>query len=200
LTLHGNSKKNETDLDGNIDQNVFDIMQGVSINIFVKTGKKKTNQLGKVFHFDLFGKRELKYDFLSTKSISTVDYKELPNIAPNYYFVNKDFDEQKIYDKGFSVIKLFKINGTGIVSKRDSLAFQNSKIEIIEKVQDIYNLTCEEIKSKYNKISWESRDGKVEFCKNNVMKFGINENYLLNIIIDLLILNGHTTQVNQKDL
>jgi predicted helicase len=176
IDLHGNSKKNETDLDGNIDQNVFDIMQGVSINIFIKTGKKKANQLGKVFHFDLFGKRELKYDFLSTKSISTVDYKELPNIAPNYYFVNKDFDEQKIYDKGFSVIKLFKINGTGIVSKRDSLAFQNSKIEIIEKVQDIYNLSCEEIKSKYNKISWESRDGKVEFCKNNVMKFGINEN------------------------
>ncbi|MDI9337819.1 MAG: N-6 DNA methylase [Alphaproteobacteria bacterium] len=176
IDLHGNSKKNETDLDGNIDQNVFDIMQGVSINIFIKTGKKKASELGKVFHFDLFGKRELKYDFLSTKSISTVDYKELPNIAPNYYFVNKDFDEQKIYDKGFSVIKLFKINGTGIVSKRDSLAFQNSKKEIIEKVQDIYNLSCEEIKSKYNKISWESRDGKVEFCKNNVMKFGINEN------------------------
>ena len=176
IDLHGNSKKNEKDLDGNIDQNVFDIMQGVSINIFIKTGKKKANELGKVFHFDLFGKRELKYDFLSTKSISTVDYKELPNIAPNYYFVNKDFDEQKIYDKGISVIKLFKINGTGIVSKRDSLAFQNSKIEIIEKVQDIYNLSCEEIKSKYNKISWESRDGKVEFCKNNVMKFGINEN------------------------
>jgi hypothetical protein len=39
-------------------------MQGVSINIFVKTGKKKANELGKVFHFDLFGKREFKYDFL----------------------------------------------------------------------------------------------------------------------------------------
>ena len=26
--------------------NVFDIMQGVSINIFVKTGKKKINDLG----------------------------------------------------------------------------------------------------------------------------------------------------------
>ena len=42
----------------------FDIMQGVSINIFIKTGKKKTNELGKVFHYDLFGKREYKYEFL----------------------------------------------------------------------------------------------------------------------------------------
>lgn len=36
LDLHGNSKKKEVCLDGSPDQNVFDIMQGVSINIFVK--------------------------------------------------------------------------------------------------------------------------------------------------------------------
>ncbi len=36
LDLHGNAKKNEVCPDGIADQNVFDIMQGVSINIFVK--------------------------------------------------------------------------------------------------------------------------------------------------------------------
>ncbi len=36
LDLHGNSKKKETCPDGSKDENVFDIMQGVSINIFVK--------------------------------------------------------------------------------------------------------------------------------------------------------------------
>ena len=36
IDLHGNSKKKETAPDGSIDQNVFDIMQGVSINIFIK--------------------------------------------------------------------------------------------------------------------------------------------------------------------
>ena len=39
LDLHGNAKKKKTAPDGSPDQNVFDIMQGVSINIFVK--KKK---------------------------------------------------------------------------------------------------------------------------------------------------------------
>jgi len=53
LDLHGNAKKKEVCPDGSADQNVFDIMQGVSINIFVKTGKKKKNTLGEVFHFDL---------------------------------------------------------------------------------------------------------------------------------------------------
>ncbi len=72
LDLHGNSKKKETATDGSIDQNVFDIMQGVSINIFVKTGRKKINELGKVFHFDLSGKREMKYDFLIKNSINSI--------------------------------------------------------------------------------------------------------------------------------
>ncbi|MDD1609638.1 MAG: hypothetical protein LUO95_03255, partial [Methylococcaceae bacterium] len=37
LDLHGSNKKKETAPDGSKDENVFDIMQGVSINIFVKT-------------------------------------------------------------------------------------------------------------------------------------------------------------------
>lgn len=36
LDLHGNAKKKEVHPDGGKDENVFDIMQGVSINIFVK--------------------------------------------------------------------------------------------------------------------------------------------------------------------
>mgnify|MGYP002855740056 CR=1 FL=1 len=36
LDLHGNTRKKETCGDGSKDENVFDIMQGVSVNIFVK--------------------------------------------------------------------------------------------------------------------------------------------------------------------
>ena len=39
LDLHGNSRKKETAPDGTKDENVFDIMQGVSINIFIKKRK-----------------------------------------------------------------------------------------------------------------------------------------------------------------
>ena len=52
LDLHGSAKKNETAVDGGKDENVFDIQQGVSINIFVKTDKKMKNGLGQVLHFD----------------------------------------------------------------------------------------------------------------------------------------------------
>ena len=42
LDLHGNAKKRETAPDGSKDENVFDIMQGVSINLFIKTGNKSS--------------------------------------------------------------------------------------------------------------------------------------------------------------
>ncbi|GET23043.1 type ISP restriction/modification enzyme [Prolixibacter denitrificans] len=175
IDLHGNSNKKETAPDGSADINVFDIQQGVSINVFIKTGKKKTNELGKVFHYDLYGKRDSKYDFLTENTLKSIKFTELQNEAPMFFMVKKDFEIKKVYERGFNVCKLFKVSGAGIVSKRDALAFQNSKNEIKEKINDIYNLSYSEIETKYNFISWKSRDGKVEFCKDNVMKFGIKE-------------------------
>ncbi len=143
IDLHGNSKKNETAPDGSVDVNVFDIMQGVSINIFVKTGTKKANELGKVFHYDLFGKREFKYDFLLDNSIKSIPYKELPNIAPNYFFVNKDFDEQKIYENGFKVSEIFASNNVGIVTSKDAILINESKIELLKNVEDFYQIQAD---------------------------------------------------------
>ncbi|WP_338815533.1 hypothetical protein V9L05_23410 (plasmid) [Bernardetia sp. Wsw4-3y2] len=97
LDLHGNSKKKETLADGTPDQNVFDIMQGVSINIFVKTGEKQKNELAKIFHFDLMGNRELKFDFLEQNSLKSIKWKTLKTLSPNYFFVPKDFEGIKIY-------------------------------------------------------------------------------------------------------
>ena len=141
LDLHGNSKKKETAPDGSPDQNVFDIMQGVSINFFVKTGRKSKNELGKVYHADLFGKRQLKYDFLNENTLQTVDYQEVRNVAPNYYFVPKDFDLKEIYDLGFGINDLFEINGVGITTAHDEFVIK-------EKKQDLLNFFKEFQKSE----------------------------------------------------
>ena len=62
-------------------------MQGVSINIFVKTGKKKTNDFGEVYHYDLQGKRDYKYDFLAENSLKSFDWNRIEGSEPNYFFV-----------------------------------------------------------------------------------------------------------------
>ncbi len=127
VDLHGNSKKKETAPNGDRDENVFDIMQGVSINFFIKTGKKKKNTLGRLFHYDLYGKREFKYSFLNDNNISTVPYTELKPQAPMYFFVPKDFGLEKEYNKGFAINELFTLCLLGPNSHRDDFAIAFDK-------------------------------------------------------------------------
>lgn len=119
IDLHGNSKKKETCPDGSKDENVFDIMQGVSINIFVKTGEKAANALGKVYHKDLFGLREDKYDFLCNHTLETTGYEELKPQAPMYFFVPKEFGLEEEYNKGVSLPDLLPLNTLGVGTYND---------------------------------------------------------------------------------
>lgn len=119
INLHGNNKKKETCPDGSADENVFDIQQGVSINLFVKTGEKKATELGKVHYYDLYGKREDKYAFLENTPFTEVEYKELNPIAPMYFFVPKDFELMEEYEKGVKINELFSLGSMGITTGRD---------------------------------------------------------------------------------
>jgi predicted helicase len=150
IDLHGNSKKKETAPDGSIDENVFDIMQGVSINFFLKTGMKKGKEFATLFHYDLFGKREIKYDFLNKNSASTIDYNELKNISPNYFFVNKNFHAQKEYENGFKINDLFVLSNVGIVTSRDSFVTSDKKDDLINRIKDFFILSKEDILTNYD--------------------------------------------------
>ena len=119
INLHGNYKKKEVCPDGSPDENVFDIQQGVSINLFIKTGEKKASELGKVYYYDLYGKREEKYDFLTNTPFSEVKYQELQPVAPMYFFVPKDFGLMDEYEKGVSISSLFSLGGMGITTGHD---------------------------------------------------------------------------------
>ncbi len=119
INLHGNYKKKEVCPDGSPDENVFDIQQGVSINLFVKTGEKKATELGKVYYYDLYGKREEKYDFLSNTPFSEVKFQELHPVAPMYFFVPKDFELMGEYEKGVKVNALFSLGSMGITTGHD---------------------------------------------------------------------------------
>ena len=119
INLHGNYKKKEVCPDGSPDENVFDIQQGVSINLFIKTGEKKASELGKVYYYDLYGKREEKYDFLTNTSFSEVKYQELQPVAPMYFFVPKDFGLMDEYEKGVSISSLFSLGSMGITTGHD---------------------------------------------------------------------------------
>ncbi|MBQ7530850.1 MAG: DNA methyltransferase, partial [Paludibacteraceae bacterium] len=152
IDLHGNSKKKEVCPDGGKDENVFDIMQGVSINLFVKTGKKAKDELGKVYHKDLYGLRENKYDFLDNIHWSDVDYNEVTPQAPMFFFVPKELEHEDQYSKFFKIDDLFKLCLLGPNSHRDNFAIAYTEIEAQKHIADFSNqaISDEVIREKYD--------------------------------------------------
>lgn len=167
IDLHGNSKKKEVSPDGSIDQNVFDIMQGVAITFFIKTGNKKDNELGKIFHYDLYGKRELKYEFLTKNSIDSIKYKELPKKAPNYFMIDKDFEAENTYDQGFSVNDLFTVNSAGIVTARDSFTIHFTESDVKSTIEEFLSIDDESARLKF-KLGKDVRDWSVSGARNDL--------------------------------
>ncbi len=163
IDLHGNSKKKETAPDGSSDENVFDIMQGVSINLFIKLGKKQLNDLGKIFHCNVHGKRDVKYDFLSSATFRGVNYTEIKHEPPNYFYIKKDLNLQTTYEHGFSISDLMQTNVLGFQTHRDKFAIGFSKATIYDRINYLRdnNISTESIKTKFELIEnkeWNLKD------------------------------------------
>jgi len=173
IDLHGNSKKKEVSPDGSKDVNVFDIQQGVAITFFVKTGKKKTKDLAEVNHFDLYGERNKKYDFLWENSLKSIPFEKLPNVAPMYFMVSKDFEAEKKYSIGFSVQKLFIINAVGIVTARDAFSVHYTSDEVQKTIEAFLRLDDEMARSKFN-LGKDVRDWKVSYAREDLVKSGLD--------------------------
>ena len=168
IDLHGNAKKKETSPDGSVDVNVFDIEQGVSINFFIKTGKKEQNELGQIFHADLYGKRDVKYDFLMDNNLKSVPFNSVVPLANSYVFKQIDETPFKKYDAGINPTELFKVNVMGFQTHRDHFAIDFDKQNIKKRALDLRNqsLTNDEICTKYS--IKDNRDWKLERARKEI--------------------------------
>jgi len=147
LNLHGNTKKKETALDGSKDENVFDIQQGVAISFMIKHSKNKG--YAKVFHADLFGLREYKYEWLMThhNDLGTVEWDEITPQAPFYLFIPQDENLREEYEFGWKLPELVLESNVGFVTARDSF--------VIAIDYDELNRHLEEFRSSGNKVPSE---------------------------------------------
>ena len=172
LDLHGNSKRKERAPDGSPDKNVFDIQQGVSINLFVKTGQKKPDDaLGKVFHFDLFGERESKYEFLWNHRLNKVKFKSLKPAAPHYFFTPRDYTLESEYQKGFSVKDLMPVASSGVVTARDRFTIHHSATEVRETIETFLGLSDQDARERFN-LGEDVQNWKVSLARKDLEEDG----------------------------
>ena len=159
VDLHGSTKKLEVSPSGENDQNVFDIMQGVSIVIATKVKSKGIKDIEKctLFHQDLWGSRKAKYKQLYSTSMASKNFLPIQSIRPYHYFVPKDFKHKERYEVGFTLPSLFPENACGMVTARDKLLVKFRKSEADDVLSDFRNLTVDELRLSLIHISEPTR-------------------------------------------
>lgn len=162
LNLHGNTRKKEKTPQGAKDENVFNIMQGVSINLFVK--KAQTTK-PKICYYDVYGERAEKYAFLAQNDLNSIEWLELAPREPFYLLIPQETPLLEEYEQGFSVQDMFQVGGTGICSKRDHVVFHKDKESLLKLLKDFSTLEPSELRRKYD-IGDDSRDWRL----NNAIK------------------------------
>jgi predicted helicase len=174
LDLHGNDNKKEKDEQGNKDENVFDIKQGVCIAIFVKEKKAKSCE---VYHGDLWGKRVEKFVALKTKTFKELCVNKLTPSGEMCYFIPRNEDSE--YESFWSVKDIFKVSSVGIVTGNDSFLIADSKDDMILKIKEI----CICLKNNWNGVS--------KYCglkSKDLEKFG-------KVLIDLICTKRYIEEI-----
>ena len=164
LDLHGDTKEG---IPG--DENVFDIQQGVSISLFVKTNKKAETELGKIYHTEIRGNRELKYESLLKMQWEPSLYNELSPNKPYYFFVPKNEEGKEVYEKGFAINDLSINKSSGSASANDTLNISYTVEEQRKKIADLINLPEQDWRQKCGR-SKDSRDWTYNTAKADAMK------------------------------
>ncbi|KMT67971.1 type ISP restriction/modification enzyme [Helicobacter pylori] len=164
LNLHGNARKKEKTPQGAKDENVFDIMQGVSINLFVKNPQITKP---KIHYYDVYGQRAEKYAFLAQHDINSIEWLELTPREPFYLLLPLETRLLDEYEQGFSVQEMFQVGSTGICSQRDHVVFHKDKESLLKLLKDFSTLEPSELRRIY-KIEKDGRDWRLEYAIRDV--------------------------------
>lgn len=150
LDLHGNSNKQERAPNGDADTNVFDIQQGVSIILAFRKPDKPKKHLATVFHAELWGSRESKYEFLRETKFDDVSWSKVSSEEPFYYFVPRQSDAEGQYSAGFALDELFSASGAGVVSARDEFVMAFDDNELFNRMARAAKMKIEDAREEFS--------------------------------------------------
>jgi len=142
LDLHGNSLKRETTPEGGKDENVFDIRQGVAIVLFVKNKEKKESL---IYHADLYGLRQEKYDWLDQNVFNIENYEKIKPLSPWYFFVPRNTTHIQRYLNWKRINEIFPVNNVGIVTARDKFAIDFDQNILKNRIRQFRDLLLDNI-------------------------------------------------------
>lgn len=153
LDLHGNIKKADTI---GVDQNVFDIQQGVAIGLWRRALLQRAKS--RVSRAELRGDRAAKYHHLLSHHVGTTNSIEIDPVSPFYLLVPQAAELRHEFLGGWSISEIFAVNTMGITTGRDQLCVSFTQVEGLVKVDDFTSSVAEDdLAERYglsNKSGW----------------------------------------------
>ena len=165
LNLHGSTRIQEKVPDGEKDENVFDIIQGVCILLCVK--EQDNPETAKVYYADIWGRRDEKYKILSETGVESTEWSGLQPTSPLYLFVPQSVEYRTEFENGWKVNDIFIGSSIGIITARDGLTIHWTADEVRETVSDFVSLPIEEARERYN-LGRDSRDWQVHLAQSDL--------------------------------
>ena len=169
--LHGNSRSRRKPPTGITDENVFDILQGTAISIFIRASDTDSseNEHAKIRHADFWGSREDKYSRLDFEDVSTTEWNDIVPQSPHYLFRPHDTKLILEYERGWRVDKIFKEGSVGIATARDALNVHYTEEQVINELYDFINMTSEEARERFE-LGEDTGDWKLDWALHDVRK------------------------------
>jgi len=168
VNLHGDTRKGELRSDGSSDENVFDIQQGVSLNVFVRNKKRKRKEMAEVFYSGILDSRKNKYNFLNENTITNIKWRKLDCNKPYYFFTPQNYKMLDHYKQGFKVNELFQQSSSGVKTQRDKPSISFTQEEAREKIEVFKSNEIEEIRRYYD-LPNDTRDWSISKAKEDLI-------------------------------
>lgn len=133
IDLHGHVAKGEIGPDSAQEENVFDILQGVSL--FFGERKLPKSSDGSVSHAECYGSRTKKYAFLLSNTWSSTSYSAIEPTSQFYLFIPHASGLAQEWKQYIGLAELFPKNSAGIITARDGLVIAEDKRELTERLE-----------------------------------------------------------------
>jgi predicted helicase len=133
INLHGSAKKREVSPDGTVDENVFDIQQGVAISVLCRGASAFSLKTPKsIRYIDVWGVRNHKYEFLLAVGDRHVLAADLLLPTTPYYLLipQRSLGTEYYLNEGFALTEVFQLTTTGVKTHRDHFAYSRSESEL----------------------------------------------------------------------
>lgn len=143
-------------------------MQGVSINLFIKSNNS-TNKKPEIQYFDVFGQRNVKYEFLKSNCYNTG--KTIVPSGSTYLFMPHDDTLSKEYSQYIYIGELFQLQSMGVTTARDSFVIDFNQEVLAKRIQEFLNddISTSELQKKYELK--ENSAWKIDFARKQSPKY-----------------------------